>query len=428
MWLIVVTTAVLAPPLLLLLLFIFNHKKKQAILGVRKYHQMAAVTLHRVLSHIKLLGLDARAGLILCSGPDLHVHYMDPALDPYFGEDCLTSLHELVPASKREAHRALLARLPKGQPLPDSLNHPLRNMHLVSPMTGNVLHATLAIGRLETPPEDPDLFYVVVQPLTSDAAHQHRPSTAACRACLGETAASYFNAQIGLTPQPEVYAKATVLYVDIVNFSRQCTRRRLDQLGDWMQSIHGVVDTLLDQHCVRKVETRGDCVICITGTNYAFPHDPVRGERLDLASDQATRMLAFAAELGRRLSSLHDAPEDDPTHVRVGIATGPVVLTFILHDGDLLPAKYIFGNTVNLAARLEQSGRVGHVHVAESTFAQYHQAERQLAPDDVPLLLSVSDIKSMGMTRSALYDYRADRWVAPFAQAPLAHSATCAAL
>ena len=395
------------------------------------YQRTTVTLLHRVLSHIKLLGLDARAGLILCSGPDLRIRYMDPALDPYFGEDSLTSLHELVPASKREAHRALLARLPKGQPLPDSLNYPLRRMHLVSPMTGNVLHATLAIGRLDTsPPEDPDFFYVVVQPMTSDAAHRHRPSTDACRACLGETAASYFNAETGLTPQPELYARATVLYVDIVNFSRQCTMRRLDQLGDWMQSIHGVVDALLDRHCVRKVETRGDCVICITGTNYAFPHDPVCGERLDLAADQATRMLAFAAELGRRLSSLHRDDDDDapPTHVRVGVATGPVVLTFILHAGDLLPAKYIFGNTVNLAARMEQSGRVGHVHVAESTFTQYHQTERGLAPDDVPLLLGVSDIKSMGLTRSALFDYRADRWVAPFAHAPLAHSATCAAL
>ncbi len=55
---------------------------------------------------------------------------------------------------------------------------------------------------------------------------------------------------------------------------------------------------------------------------------------------QTTRMLSFGHDLCLVLSAL------DGTAARIGLATGPIVLTHIAHGGDVLPAKYIYGDTV----------------------------------------------------------------------------------
>ena len=62
-------------------------------------------------------------------------------------------------------------------------------------------------------------------------------------------------------------------------------------------------------------------------------------------------MLAFGRELGAALAAI------DRTAARMGMATGAVVLTHIVHGGDALPAKYIYGDTVS-AARRPSAGRI----------------------------------------------------------------------
>jgi len=342
----------------------------------------AAETIQALLNQLKLMNLNPTAGVFLCSGPDLKVRYMDPVLEPLFG-DSVTSLHNLVPAESRALHRQIVERM--GPKLPDSLRHPMRRIPLVSKR--GTVWANLSIGRFGV-----DLFYVVVQLVADRSAD--RPE----RAYIGEDAARQF-VDYGMVPEPETFAVATVLCVDVVNFCRQCKRRSLVSLGEWMSSIHAVVDGLLEQYAVRKIETRGDCVICVTGTNY------IDGGR-DLWADQATRMMDFASDLGLRLSNLPD--DDGPTDVRIGIATGDIVLMHILHDGDPLPMRYIFGDTVNLAARLEQTGTVGAIHLSESTVARY-LAERRNAI--APNMMSAQPVKGMGLVRSALFSYRTRRWL-----------------
>ena len=213
----------------------------------------------------------------------------------------------------------------------------------------------------------------------------------------GLSAASYIDR--GLVPAAERYAQATVLYMDIVDFTRHCVAKPLDEISGWMVRIHAAVDELLERHAVRKVETRGDCVICVSGTNFS----PTEGApSRDLSSDQATRMLAFGRDLGLALAAI------DGTAARMGVATGPVVLTHIAHGGDALPAKYIYGDTVNVACRMEQTGRAGAVQLAESAARAYAE-ERGAAPPP----LRARDIKGKGCMRVALYDLSAGRFLDP---------------
>jgi class 3 adenylate cyclase len=87
----------------------------------------------------------------------------------------------------------------------------------------------------------------------------------------------------------------------------------------------------------------------------------------------------------------------------MGIATGPVVLIHIAHVDDALPAKYICGDTVNLACRMEQTGRVGALQLAESAARAYAEEKKLPAPP-----LRTKEIKCKGTMRVALYDYVAN--------------------
>ena len=210
----------------------------------------------------------------------------------------------------------------------------------------------------------------------------------------GVGAASYIDR--GLVPATERYAQATVLYMDIVDFTRHCMAKQLDEISGWMTRIHTTIDELLERYAIRKVETRGDCVICVSGTNFVPTEG---GASRDLCGDQATRMLSFGHDLGLALSAI------DGTAARMGIATGPVVLTHIAHGGDALPAKYIYGDTVNVACRMEQTGRVGAVQLAESAARTYAEERGTAVPP-----LRTKEIKGKGTMRVALYDYVAERF------------------
>jgi hypothetical protein len=127
----------------------------------------------------------------------------------------------------------------------------------------------------------------------------------------------------------------------------------------------------------------------VTGTNFLVSKEaPTR----DFAFDQVTRMLRFTRALVRQLS------EKEKTQVRVGMATGSVVLTHIAHASDLQPAKYIYGDTVNLAARMEQTGREGFVQMHYSAAEAYLQ-ERPSAE----VVWEEREIKGKGLTRVAMY-------------------------
>ena len=107
-------------------------------------------------------------------------------------------------------------------------------------------------------------------------------------------------------------------------------------------------------------------------------------------------MLRFARALVRQLS------EKEKTQVRVGMATGSVVLTHIAHASDLQPAKYIYGDTVNLAARMEQTGREGFVQMHCSAAEAYLQ-ERPSAWPSAEVVWEEREVKGKGLTRVALF-------------------------
>ena len=393
-----------------------------------------------MIDKMKEYEMDTRAGLVVCRGRQLEVQYMDPSLKTLLGTP--RSVEEMLPPEFRHKHTKLVQRFVGGNPLPDSLNHPLRNVQILNG-DHQLFRAKIIIGKfkfhqflLE------DLFYVIIQPLhtrstkinyptnirrssysflsdspsdTAECASVHMPEPRMIeQAAIPQLEQNQMNSELqnsiyqskemveiyglgaasyidrGLVPATERYAQATVLYMDIVDFTRHCMAKQLDEISGWMTRIHTTVDELLERFAIRKVETRGDCVICVSGTNFV-PSEG--GASRDLCGDQVTRMLAFGHDLGLALSGM------DGTAARIGMATGPVVLTHIAHGGDALPAKYIYGDTVNVACRMEQTGRVGAVQLAESA-ARAYAAEREVAAPPLRMV----EVKGKGRMRTAMFD------------------------
>jgi class 3 adenylate cyclase len=108
-------------------------------------------------------------------------------------------------------------------------------------------------------------------------------------------------------------------------------------------------DGLTAAHGLEKIKTIGDAYMAVAGAPEPHP-DPA------LATvDLARGMIAAVAEIAAR--------EAVDLQVRIGIASGPVVAGVIGRQRLLFD---LWGDTVNLAARLEAHGVAGRIHVSES--------------------------------------------------------------
>jgi adenylate cyclase len=118
-------------------------------------------------------------------------------------------------------------------------------------------------------------------------------------------------------------------------------------------------------------------------------------DHVSAAADMALDMLAEAKELRW--------PSGDPVVLRVGVATGPAVAGVIGHRKF---AYDLWGDTVNLASRLEENGEPGRALVSEA-MADWLGDRFELGP---PLLL---ELKGKGLTPARFLISRRSEVTAP---------------
>ena len=148
----------------------------------------------------------------------------------------------------------------------------------------------------------------------------------------------------------------TVLFADIAGYTTLC-----EQLGE--EIMFAVMDALYELliHEAHRYEgtvneLTGDGVVAFFGAPLAVEQAPQRAVRAALAMQReiARYSAGFKRQYGRRLQ------------VRVGINTGPVIVGTV---GNNLRMDYkAVGDTVNLAARMEQSAAPGTIQITEHTY------------------------------------------------------------
>lgn len=151
---------------------------------------------------------------------------------------------------------------------------------------------------------------------------------------------------------PRHYESATVLFTDFVNFTRLSELMAPNELIDELNECFLAFDEICDQYGLEKIKTIGDAFMCAGGLpvpNDTHPVDAVRA---------ALEMTAWLERRNR------NNPKAVFREMRLGIHTGPVVAGVI---GKNKFAYDIWGDAVNLAARLEELGETGRVNISGST-------------------------------------------------------------
>jgi class 3 adenylate cyclase len=147
------------------------------------------------------------------------------------------------------------------------------------------------------------------------------------------------------------FTDAAVLFADIVGFTELSGRFEPAELVNLLNQIFCEFDHLAELHELEKIKTIGDAYMVVSGL--PIPRD-----------DYAEAMADMALDMQRTLKEFNVKTQQN-FHIRIGIATGPVVA------GVIGIKKFIYdlwGDTVNLASRMESHGLTDEIQVTEATY------------------------------------------------------------
>ncbi len=149
------------------------------------------------------------------------------------------------------------------------------------------------------------------------------------------------------------FPAATVMFADLVNFTRVASGMTPEQVFGMLNSIFSAFDDLCERFGLEKIKTIGDAYMAAGGINSSQEDHTVASADFALAM-QATLQRDY------QVNAAH-------MEIRVGIATGPVIA------GVVGKRKFIYdvwGDTVNLASRITSEGAPGSIHCDAATHAR----------------------------------------------------------
>lgn len=159
--------------------------------------------------------------------------------------------------------------------------------------------------------------------------------------------------------KPRNYPLVTVLFTDFKNFSQLSAPLDPVDLVGILDFYFKKFDEIIEEHFLEKIKTIGDAYMCVGGL-------PLRNR-----SNPINAVLA-GLEIQNFMNTLNDVKvlRNEPVwELRLGIHTGPVVAGVV---GKKKFAYDIWGQTVNVASRMESAGYVGMVNISETT---YHEVK-----------------------------------------------------
>jgi class 3 adenylate cyclase len=166
----------------------------------------------------------------------------------------------------------------------------------------------------------------------------------------------------------DAFPEVTVLFADLVDFTRRSQRIGPAQVVATLNELFSVFDRLAQRQGLEKIKTIGDAYMVAGG----LP-DP----RPDHAEAVAEMALAMRAEVVRRTD-----PGGQPLQVRIGIATGPVAAGVI---GTSKFSYDLWGDTVNTASRMESHGIPGGIQVTARTYQRLRESYRFQRRGPIPV-------------------------------------------
>jgi len=146
------------------------------------------------------------------------------------------------------------------------------------------------------------------------------------------------------------HESVTIMFADMVGFTALSSGMAADDLVDMLSQVFSRFDALTEKHGVEKIKTIGDAYMVVCGAP-----EP-KNDHAKAVAELALDMMQTIAEVSSQGAKLM---------MRIGINSGPVVAGVI---GSTKFTYDLWGDTVNMASRMEHHGEANRIHVSENTY------------------------------------------------------------
>jgi adenylate cyclase len=149
------------------------------------------------------------------------------------------------------------------------------------------------------------------------------------------------------------YDMVTVLFADIQGFTEIAEHTKPEELIKHLNNIFSTFDKIIANYNIEKIKTIGDAYMCAGGMPNKDNTNPIE-------------VVLAALEMQRAIIKINEE-SILKLEIRIGVHSGPVVAGVV---GSKKLEYDIWGDTVNIASRMESHGIIGKVNISEHTYNQ----------------------------------------------------------
>jgi class 3 adenylate cyclase len=154
---------------------------------------------------------------------------------------------------------------------------------------------------------------------------------------------------------PYSFKEATVMFTDFQGFTLFSEKHTTTEIVGVVDKYFVEFDKITEKYGIEKIKTIGDAYMCVSGIPVENP-------------DHVSNMIKAAREMRDFVKMVEEEQKSKGLsylRMRIGIHTGPLVAGVV---GSNKFAYDVWGDSVNIAARMEESGEVGQVNVSETVY------------------------------------------------------------
>jgi len=171
------------------------------------------------------------------------------------------------------------------------------------------------------------------------------------------------------------FSAASLLFADVVGFTELSAKMTPADVVVLLNDLFARFDRIVARYGLEKIKTIGDCYMVASGIPNKDP-------------EHLKKLMRAALEMLREVAKM-PAPNSGALSIRIGVHAGPVTAGVI---GESKFTFDVWGDTVNVASRMESSGVAGQIQVTDAVAAALANIYSFDGPEFV-------HIKGKGLTR-----------------------------